>query len=327
MSSDWTQRPYRGGDEQGMLDLLTAAFGRWPAVDIDVPPIDHLRWKLSSDESVAPYHCLRVVGEHVVGCELMVLQQYKVRDHLERAFLVTDMAVHPDYQGQGIMRDLWVNDRPEYIAAVDLLASISGNRTVNKHHKRLGRTLYLANDIDLLECSLPAEPAARRSLAISTVARFDDRSDDLWERASHAFSFAVVRSKDYMNWRYADPRAGRFTIRLAEDGEELLGYAVLRRSGGRAYIADLLTLPDRDDVLPALIMDALAHFGELGDGAVRCWMPRHHVHRQTLLRCGFRPIRRVDGFNVAPMGSRDTEFLATDERATVHLAIGDTDIV
>ena len=129
-----------------------------------------------------------------------------------------------------------------------------------------------------------------------------------------------------MNWRYTDPRAGRFTIRLAEEGGELLGYAVLRRSRRNAYIADLLTLPNRDDVLLALIQGALAHFGELGEGAVRCWMARHLAYRQTLQQCGFRAIRQVHGLSLGPHGTTNVDFLA-DERAAVHFCVGDTDLV
>ena len=324
---EWARRVFREGDEHGILELLTAVYGHWPSVDIDVEPVSHLRWKLASDPSVMQYHCLRVAGERAVGLEIMILQQYKIRDRTARAFLVTDLAVHPDYRGQGIMRDLWVIDKPEYIDAVDLVASISGNRTVKRHHRRQESNLYLADAIEVLECSLPAGAPAADAFEIRSVPVFDDRVDGLWHRASQQFSLAVIRSKNYLNWRYADPRAGRFTIRFAEDRGDLLGYSVLRRSGGRAYIADLLTLPHTDDVVQALVVDALSRFGEQSESAVRCWLPRHHDYLQVFLSCGFRPTRQVQGFSVVPMGNDYLEFLSTEEQAPVHISIGDTDLV
>ena len=41
-------RTYEAGDDQSLLDLLDRAFGGWPKRHVSVPPIDHLRWKLSS---------------------------------------------------------------------------------------------------------------------------------------------------------------------------------------------------------------------------------------------------------------------------------------
>ena len=62
---EWARRVFREGDEQGILELLTAAYGHWPGVDIDVEPLSHLRWKLDSDPFVMQYHCLRVAGKGV----------------------------------------------------------------------------------------------------------------------------------------------------------------------------------------------------------------------------------------------------------------------
>jgi hypothetical protein len=73
----WTLRYYRDGDEEGILDCLTAAFGRWPSVDIDVAPIEHLRWKLSSHPIAPQMNYVAVDGERIIGCQLIIVQRLK----------------------------------------------------------------------------------------------------------------------------------------------------------------------------------------------------------------------------------------------------------
>jgi hypothetical protein len=58
---------------------------------------------------------------------------------------------------------------------------------------------------------------------IVTLNRFDDRTDALWHEAKHQFDFAVERTQDYLNWRYADHRSDRFVVRVAVDGDRVLG--------------------------------------------------------------------------------------------------------
>ena len=73
---EWTLRDYQDGDEGGMLDLLTEAFGEWPATDIRVPPIDHLRWKLAGAQHGPQY--VVDTGSQIVGCRILIARHYEV---------------------------------------------------------------------------------------------------------------------------------------------------------------------------------------------------------------------------------------------------------
>jgi hypothetical protein len=226
-----------------------------------------------------------------------------------------------------MMGQLWVNDRPEYLAAVDILVSISTNRAVKRHHKTIGSNQYLANPLDLLECSTSTIGPTTQQFAIATAERFADGVDTLCAHALQPFSFAQARDAAYLNWRYADRRAGNFTIRIASEGPVLLGYSVLRLSKGKAYIADVLALPERPDVIRHLVFDALGVLRAQGAPVVRCWLARRHMYRDTLLACGFSPVREIEGFAALPMGSREVTFIATDVDSPIHVMAGDTDVI
>ncbi|MCA9847884.1 MAG: hypothetical protein KC472_07915, partial [Dehalococcoidia bacterium] len=133
----------------------------------------------------------------------------------------------------------------------------------------------------------------RDDYVIRTVSRFDQRLDHFFEVASRPFALIQLRNQETLNWRYADRRAGPFTIRIAEDGNELVGYAVTRATTAGADLADVLALPGREDVAYALIRDALDLGRRAGSPAIRAWMLEHHPYHRLLLHSGFMPIRRI----------------------------------
>jgi hypothetical protein len=164
-------------------------------------------------------------------------------------------------------------------------------------------------------------------LSITTLERFDDRIEELFEEAARAFDFLVVRSRDYLNWRYCEPAAGRFTVRVAEEEGRLLGYLVFRIAEGEGYVADLLALPGRTDVVRSLIEDALHLLREAAVAQVTCWMISRHPYNGILQRYGFIDSGRCVEFGCFTMDPDSTlvDFLFDDPDARIHLTHGDSD--
>ncbi|MCI0850086.1 MAG: GNAT family N-acetyltransferase, partial [Chloroflexi bacterium] len=95
-------RPYREGDEPGILAVLTAAFGRWPAAEIEVDPLEHLRWKLSNHLGLPGHHIVAEADGRIVGTQATLIQPIKVNGRVLLASQGFDVAVHPQYQRQGV---------------------------------------------------------------------------------------------------------------------------------------------------------------------------------------------------------------------------------
>ena len=129
-----------------------------------------------------------------------------------------------------------------------------------------------------------------------------------------------------MNWRYCEPAAGRFTVRVAEQEGRLLGYLVFKIIESEGHIADLLALPGRTDVVRSLIEDALRLFREAAVERVTCWMIARHPYNGILRRYGFIDSGRNAGFSCFPLNpdSPDVDFV-DDPRARIHLTHGDSD--
>lgn len=175
----------------------------------------------------------------------------------------------------------------------------------------------------------PVEFSPLGSFDVLSVEAFDERIDAFFERAASAFDFIQVRDRTFLNWRYADPRAGAFDIRVAETDGKVLGYAVLRTSHAVADLADVLVLPGRLDVAHALVRDSITRAREQGAIAMRTWMLREHSYYAPLASLGFFRVRTSTKpvFHAGPEGDPDEIAFLGEPDARVHLMLGDSDHV
>jgi len=351
-------------DEPQMVELLLRAFHRWPTFPIDVPAVEHLRWKLQSNPIARRQQWISEIDGRIVAMLPAIVRRMRVRggDYLAREGV--DAAVDPRYQGLKLYGSLAEHvESSAREAELDLGCGYTTNPRVWQQRRRKGRK-PLANPIQVLEKPyhagaivarrrgkyggrLPAPLAAlqielaravnrllhppylRRARwegSITALERFDERVGGFFEEAARPFDFIVVRSADYLNWRYCDPAAGRFTIGAAEQEGKLLGYLVFKVAEGDGYIADLLALPGRSDVVRSLVEDALRHFREAGVEQVTCWMISRHPYNGILRRYGFLVSRRETGFSCYAYHPErlDLGFLV-DPCARIHLTHGDSD--
>jgi hypothetical protein len=157
---------------------------------------------------------------------------------------------------------------------------------------------------------------------------FDESLDEFWQQAHRSFDFIPARTMEYLNWRYCDPRSGYFTAEVAEEGGRIVGYAVSSTSNGRGYLADVLALPEREDVVAALVERAVAGFAARDIGIVLCWIPAQHPYRAVLARMGFEQAKRPVRMMYRPLQATPVELAFLGEsQATMHFMIGDTDLV
>jgi hypothetical protein len=322
--------------------MLEAAFGRpWPRVEIQCDPIEHLRWKLSNTPEAPGIHRITEVDGKPAASVFCWIQNVKLRDGLYRNIQGVDSIADPKFQRLGLFhaRAEWRKQHPDDQPSDFQFGPVSGHPALAHLHQKAeqeGRSLVIGNRVRVL--TLPLDHAADRieraaspapssaTCDIRPVEAFDDRTDAFWLRAADPYEFIVERTKDQLNWRYADPRAGLFSIHLAERQGEMLGYSALRLSHGRGYIADLLTLPDHLDVAAALLEDAIYTLVGLSVSRIDWWVPIRHPHQRLARERGFVDKRIVDISLYPNKPSVDLTYL-TSPSVPVHIAAGDTDLV
>ena len=325
----WTSRFIREGDEEGIVELLTTAFGGWPAVEISVPPIEHLRWKLASDPYAMRYGSVAETdGGRIIATQLFFAQHVKVGESVLRLIQGVDLCVHPAFQGRGVMAELRAFAWPTFYKVFDMRVGQTQHTALRTLSKREG-SLAIANEVEVLTHVPVGGAASTRHVdwAVCGLARFDERVDQFWREASKPFRFILSRSRDYLNWRY-DPRGGNYTTKAAERDGRLLGYTVLGISNGKGHIADLLALPGRADVVASLVSAALAYFSDEQVSKIECWLPAHHPYREVMRELGFRQRKRTVHMTYGAFraSEEDVAFLS-DPEAALHFVSGDLDLV
>jgi hypothetical protein len=351
-------------DGEEMVELLLRVFHRWPAFEIPVTPLEHLRWKIRSDPIAVRHQWVTEIDDRIVAMLLRIICRVRVkgRDCIARDGV--DGAVDPRYQGRrlysAIMEHIWSSPQA---SDFDLVFSYSTNPRARRRGK-IGDNEPIGNPVRVLQkpCRtraivarqrekyggrLPAPLAvlkielkkalhrlghrpywrrAKRAWSLNAPERFDDRIEEFFDEAAKPFDFVIVRTERYMNWRYCDPAAGNFTIRVAEQQGELLGYLVFKITEGEGYIADLLALPGRTDVVRSLIEDACRLFREAGVELVTCWMISRHPYNGVLRKYGFIDSERDVGFRYRARNLAESEFeFLGDAGARIHLTHGDSD--
>ena len=339
-----------------MLATFRGAFGRWPFIEPEVSDLDYLRWKMSGPATSLGSFQGRLDGR-LVYTTVVFASWVRVAGVRRLRLSFLDACVHPSAQGRGIFsRAVAHQDTMRYRCDFSMFERSSAGKVRRRLKDRDQR--LLANRVRVSSRVLsPAGPQAefrglarlpvtvgsfaawalgsvvartRRRSASSPrdVTRIDERFDALFERAATSFDLIAERTAEFLRWRYADRRGGRYVMRELAEGNTLVGYSVLRTMGRRAYLADLLVQPGREDAVETLVADAVGLASATGAAMIDCWLPRRHPYRPWLRRQGLFDRGRDAGVSYHPV-ELPAEKLSplADPRARIHYTLGDTDLV
>jgi hypothetical protein len=109
----------------------------------------------------------------------------------------------------------------------------------------------------------------------------------LARRVGNSFGTCVVRSAQYLNWRYRSHPYRPYEMITARRHGELCGYSVFHAGDKHAAIADLLAI--EESVLEALLHEMVDHLQIRGTCTVSCSALGSSRLAQILRRDGFRP--------------------------------------
>ena len=345
-------------DAVGVLDR---AFDGWPPIDLAVPAVDHLAWKINGPLPGFPAALTTEVDGQLAGYRTVLARRVLVRGEPKLFLHFVDGAVDPAMQGRGANRATQQLMHDHFHPQFDLSIDDSTHASMIRGRTRLGNPHEFGNPVRpavlpldarrfarsqagrlpwplaalrISVASLTARADARRrrrahpDYSLRTVEKFDARFDDFCAAASAPFDFIPERTEAFLNWRYADPRAGRFAIRVAERDTRLLGYAVTTVANGVTHVADILATRAEPTVANALVQDAVRGARAAGSAAVSCWLPQRHPYRPALRAAGFvslgGPASLV--YRAVSIPEEQLAFLGARD-APWHFSHGDTDFL
>jgi hypothetical protein len=121
-------------------------------------------------------------------------------------------------------------------------------------------------------------------IKISEITSFDHRINEFWDKVKEEYDFIFEKSQSYLNWRYCDPRGGKYFVRIVEKDETIVGYIVysarLKKEYPFGYIIELLTLSGYDYVKDILLKEALSYFAENNVNFIQTIMVSGHSNEK-----------------------------------------------
>ena len=347
-------------DVPALLETVRRAFPGWPPYPTGSSEEDYIRWFIDCWRPDQRLTWVGVHGDRVAAFGLGYSRPTWLRGTLIAGSLGAFGGVDPDYRRMYLYN--WFRAWRTQNDGRELALSFTQVEAIRRTQSHIGDYRPVANHLGVfarifrpLDASgrrgserlkrapgyfaLQAEGLLRRRRApnvrwrLREVRAFDERVDALDEVCSSGFDLLPRRSHEFLNWRYFDRRTGPSIGIIAEDGDRLLGYAVVRTHKTRAHIADVLVVPGRTDVARSLIDACVRRAQAEGWPAIECTLPERHPYMPALRSAGFARLRArsevmATKFNVASWHP-DPKLLdfTADANARVHVTIGDSDLV
>lgn len=345
-----TIRPTTPHDDAEILGLLEAAFGRWPSVNIDVPAIEHLHWKMNPPAALArPVHEVVVVDGQLAAFHLRWMPDIQIGGSTYRVLWSADLAVLPAFRGRGLSRLLNTADRNQRRdeglfefgtpSNAPQVSHMDGGDVVGRDLRVWVRTFGLRSFLARQLRGLPPRHLFPRRRPrpdpdavpreVVELERFDERADELWESTRHEFDLVSPRSADFLNWRYRDPAGGPTIALGVVERDRLLGYAVFKRDGTWCNVIDLLTRPEQPAVARRLLAAGAARLRADGCRGMTCWLPPGHRDEHALQEAGFADsgAQRITFGLREHLPHPETLPVIEDPASRAHVTMGDFDFV
>jgi hypothetical protein len=162
---------------------------------------------------------------------------------------------------------------------------------------------------------------------------FDESIDDFWNNIKDEYHFIVEKKKEYLNWRYCDPRGGSYKIWIAKEDLNILGFLVLKinsinKEYKRGYLVEILCVNDRMDVVDLLVGFSVRYFEEKGVNIVHAQIIKGHPYEKILNKHGFLDSRRnpLLDMKIITMNDDVKKFIETKPER-IHYTYGESDSI
>ncbi len=323
MNKAWDCRDYQSDDEYQILNLYEEVNNRKMA-------LEYWRWRYSKSPFGKGIIKLVFADGKLIGHYAVTPMDILFNNKPLRAVFSLHTMTHPDFQKQGIFT--FLAEEVYKKCQSEGFSFVYGFPNENSYHgfkNKLGWTGF--GKMNSLEKHLDAETnSSSKAENIHEIDGFDYRVNVLWDKVKAGYRVIVPRTKDYLNWRFAEHPTIEYPKYIITSADsELSGYMVLKvyRDGNRVkgHIVDMLSVDDEHTV-KSLLNTAYDYFTERKIGNLSCWMPENCFCARILKEEGFISKEFDVSFGVRTFKKVEKSLNSVEQLDNWHLTMSDVDV-
>ncbi|MBI4776488.1 MAG: GNAT family N-acetyltransferase [Deltaproteobacteria bacterium] len=324
--TDLEIRPYRPGDENDAVELFRIVFEK-------EKPLDHWNWEYRSrpmDTFIMLGYYKNALAAQCAGVPLPA----RCGDRVIRLLQGVDFMSHPGFRSHRVFMKTAAaffgtfGGTGEHQAP--LIYGFPGTR-----HRILGEKKLQYTTLSAVHCLRktlgPGDAKAgwtdRARGRVEVVSGFDERADALWNRNQKAYPMAVIRNREFLNWRFSThPTIHYHVLQVVDRLTGRVGaWAVLRQAPDRGQIVDFFPSLDAPWMNRLLLRAAERNLLERSFGEAETWCHPNSPANRVLLREGWHIVPQPDELHIGAISFSD-EIQMDWVREHFYYTLGDADI-
>ena len=284
-------RPYKNGDEDGILKLDTMVEEHpWNRRNLA-----NWNWKFKGKNPAGK--ALVWVAENnkeILATFAIIPISVFVEGQITKGSHSIAMIVNPKFQNKGLIKfvaDKLINDAVNN--QIEFIFGYPNDRAYELHKQLLGykdisnQNFYFFNFL--------SKKKIKTNISSNTVfkeiKKFDNSVDELWNLVKKELKTAIVRKKEFLNWRYIERPDVKYFPFGIYGKNKLLGYCVLKiyKEGEiiRGHFLDIFTGMDSQNLFRDLVTNSMLFFKEKGCHEVNLWLQGSDLFQEILGELGF----------------------------------------
>lgn len=294
-------RPYRVGDEAGILETFNLVFREVCGADFDNRRLDEWRWQYLQNPAGTRIH-LAVTGDGTVASQFAGIPCLVDTEHGEREFVqIVDSLTHPQFR-QGLNRSLFVQTCLPFVedstregAAVLFGYPVPVAERIGKRYLQYNflRTVnFLCLDLGSAALVAPGGVEVRRVQAL------EKDVDALYDRARQGLRCLTRRQRGYLTWRYLQRPGSPYEVWQARRESDLVGLMVLHPHHellkNACAIADWIVPADDTESADALLAAAARRGQQAGREILMAVFSEPSQEYRKLVERGFEVVPSAD---------------------------------
>jgi hypothetical protein len=336
MKRDYTIEPYKKSDRIQVLELMHDTFWSEKMMKVHSFDLDSWRWQYQENPYGHAITFLAKANGKIIGQYANVPINMKFDNRLLHSVLVIDLMVRNEFRRKGLfkmMGDACNSMLPKLGISLSI-AFPSRYESEAGFLKKLG--WLKVGDLKMLAKLILPKIQNKNKLSpeikIKEIQSFPDDTDQLWRRLQPQVIIGVVRTKEYLNWRYTKKPEGDYRRFVVYRNNALVGYFVLKTMTISyvkvGLIVDLLCLRN-----PEIFRSVITKTEDIfrSAGAHLCAILQTQLYNDLLKKAGF--IKLPTCLNpriyslIVKQNQPDLDFATMQNINNWYLTFGDWDAV